>query len=143
MGRSIPPEPSEAEEMLGGFYDTAYAYRFGEPKHDVSCATLRDKEGNFISQQFLFPLQGLRSFESADVEHTLQPSVDGSYQLTLHSNIFLYAVQIICDGFLPDDNYFHLVPNETRVITLFPRESINVNPYIQITSANIQDIQLR
>lgn len=133
----------QAEEMLGGFYDTAYAYRFGEPKHEVSCATLRDKEGNFISQQFHFPLQGLHSFESADVEHTLQPSVDGSYQLTLHSNIFLYAVQIICDGFLPDDNYFHLIPNETRVITLFPRVSINVKPHIQITSANIQDIQLR
>ncbi len=47
----------QAEELLGGFYDTAYAYRFGPPKHDLSCATLKDNQGKIISQQFHFPLR--------------------------------------------------------------------------------------
>lgn len=132
-----------AEEMLGGFYDTAYAYRFGAPKHEVACVTLRDEEGNVVSQQFHFPLRQLPVMVTPKVEGRLSEIGNGLYQLTLHSDRFLYAVEIQCEDHLPSDNYFHLMPNESRVISLL---SISVTasgaPNIHIRSINTQGIDL-
>lgn len=131
-----------AEEMLGGFYDTAYAYRFGAPKHEVACATLKDAEGRIVSQQFHFPLRGLPVMVSPKVESQLTKPENGLYQLTLRSDHFLHSVEIICEGYLPGDNYFHLMPNESRVITLSPTSPDSGAPQIHIHSINTRGIEL-
>ncbi|MBL8097675.1 MAG: hypothetical protein JNK81_00735 [Anaerolineales bacterium] len=121
-----------AEEMLGGFYDTSYAYKFGPPKHEVACAILKDESGKVISQQFHFP-----------VTHHL-PKVEANVvaeffenKLSISSDKFLYAIQILCDGCLPEDNYFHLMPNEKKEIKF---NTNNAKPKIQITAVNLQNV---
>ena len=42
-------------DLWGAFYDTAYAYRFGPPSHDVTVATLARGDGTVIAQAFHFP----------------------------------------------------------------------------------------
>ncbi len=100
-----------AEEMLGGFYDTSYAYKFGAPKHEVACATLKDKNGNIISQQFHFPITHHLPMIDADISIEFSEN-----KLSVSSDKFLYAVQIMVQDFLPEDNYFHLMPNEKKEI---------------------------
>jgi beta-mannosidase len=121
-----------SEEMLGGFYDTSYAYKFGPPKHEVACATLKDESGKIISQQFHFP-----------VTHHL-PSVEANViaefsenKLSISSDKFLYAVQIICEESLPEDNYFHLIPNEKKEIKFNTK---NAKAQIKISAINLKTI---
>src|SRR5205823_6643536 len=40
----------ESDALLDGFYDIAYAYRFGPPKHDVAIATLYDGEHRVLGE---------------------------------------------------------------------------------------------
>lgn len=131
-----------AEDMLGGFYDTAYAYRFGAPKHEVSCATLRDAAGRIISQQFHFPLQKFAWTESAKVESEMTALETGHYQLVLRSDMFLYGTEILCDGYRPSDNHFYLMPSDEKIITLSPLSSDDSKPHIQLRSLNVKRINL-
>jgi beta-mannosidase len=121
-----------AEEMLGGFYDTSYAYKFGPPKHEVACAVLKDGNGNIVSQQFHFPVTHHLPMIEANV--VAEFSED---KLSISSDKFLYAVQIICDGCLPEDNYFHLMPNEKKEIKF---NINNTKPQIQINAVNLQNV---
>lgn len=126
----------QAEEMLGGFYDSAYAYRFGAPKHEVSCATLRNNDGNIISQQFHFPLKEFSRFDFANVESVLTLLENGSYQLGLRSDVFLYGAEILCEGYRPSDNHFHLMPNEEKTIMLSSMSIHTNKPQVVIRSVN-------
>lgn len=132
----------QAEEMLGGFYDTAYAYRFGPPKHDLSCTTLKDDQGKVISQQFHFPLRQVPQIVPANVESGLTALGNGAYQVDIRSDHFLYAVNIYAEGYLPSDNYFHLMPNESKSITLLSIHSHTDKPDIQIRALNAKGINL-
>ena len=38
-------------------------------------------------------------------------------RVTLSCDRFLHAVQLGAKGFVPDDNYFHLAPQRTKVVT--------------------------
>lgn len=116
-----------AEELLGGFYDTSYAYKFGAPKHEVACVTLKDESGRVISQQFHFPVTHQMPMVEANVVTEFSEN-----KLLISSDKFLYAVQINCEGFLPEDNYFHLMPNEKKEI------KFNTKPQIQINAVNLQ-----
>jgi beta-mannosidase len=118
-----------AEEMLGGFYDTSYAYKFGAPKHEVACAILRDESGKIISQQFHFPVAHHLPVVEANIVAEFSEN-----KLSISSDTFLYAVQIFCEGYLPDDNYFHLMPNEKKEIKF---KSKNTKPQIQINAVNL------
>lgn len=121
-----------AEEMLSGFYDTSYAYRFGPPKHEVACATLKDKNGKIISQQFHFPVTHHLPVVEANLVAEFSENT-----LSISSDKFLYAVQIICEGFLPEDNYFHLMPNEKKEIKF---NAHHIKLQIQINAVNLQNV---
>ena len=142
-GREITLSANEssslsAEELLGGFYDTSYAYRFGPPKHEVTCATLRSDNGEIVSQQFHFPLKKEVAHVTASVETDVIRLADGGCQLSIRSDHFLYAIQIECEGFLPEDNYFHLMPDERRIIKLHPVKKTGQELKIHIRSVNLQ-----
>lgn len=121
-----------AEEMLGGFYDTSYAYKFGAPKHEVACVTLKNESGKIVSQQFYFPVTHHLPMIEANVVAEFSEN-----KLSISSDKFLYAVQIVCDDFLPEDNYFHLIPNEKKEIKF---NTNNAKPKIQITAVNLQHV---
>ena len=138
---SIAPHSSitiHAEELLGGFYDTAYAYRFGPPKHDVACGSLKNSAGEIICQQFHFPLKKTFPHIQAEIEAAAWWKDDG-YQLSILSDRFLHAVQIKCEGFLPDDNYFHLMPGEPKLVKLKPASHASEIPQIFMRAANTRE----
>jgi beta-mannosidase len=98
-----------AEEVLGAFHDTAYAYRFGPPAHDVLIATLFAQDGSVLAEAFHFP----RPIEPRPVAANLR--AEGTLgEVTLESDTFLYAVHFDVRGFEPEDNYFHLVPGRPK-----------------------------
>jgi beta-mannosidase len=121
-----------SEEMLGGFYDTSYAYKFGPPKHEVACATLKDENGKIISQQFHFPVTHHLPIIEANVVVEFAEN-----KLSISSDNFLYAVEIICEGFLPEDNYFHLMPHEKKEIKFNTK---NAKAQIKISAINLKTI---
>ncbi|HYC60987.1 MAG TPA: glycoside hydrolase family 2 protein [Thermoanaerobaculia bacterium] len=110
----------EADAILGAFHDTAYAYRFGPPPHDVAIATLtlerRALGPSVIAEAFHFiqPPQRTTANVIADAKQT----ADGTWDLTLQSDRFLYAVHIDVDGAVAGNDYFHLVPNRPKTVAL-------------------------
>jgi beta-galactosidase/beta-glucuronidase len=98
-----------AEEVLGAFHDTAYAYRFGPPAHDVLIATFFREDGSVLAEAFHFP----RPIEPRPVAANLRAE-RGLGEVTLESDTFLYAVHFDVRGFEPEDNYFHLVPGRPK-----------------------------
>jgi beta-mannosidase len=106
-----------ADAMFGTFYDTAYAYRFGPPTHDVAIAALRDADGEVIAEAFHVPVRGVPERASASVTAEARV-VDDGWQLTVRSERFLYAAHIDVQGFVADDDYFHLAPGREKTVRL-------------------------
>jgi beta-mannosidase len=112
--------PFEAEAILGAFYDSAYAYRFGPPSHEVAVATLI-AEGNVIAEAFHFPLRQPPRMVAANVTTEVEGNV-----VHIESDRFLYGVHFDAAGFMPDDNWFHLVPGRRKTVKVgssVPRSS--------------------
>jgi beta-mannosidase len=102
-----------AEEVLGTFYDTAYAYRFGPAKHEVFIATL-SVDGDVIGEAFHFPLRT----EPARITGATIVAEARDEVVTVRSDRFLYAVHIDVPGFVAHDDYFHLAPRRTKTVSL-------------------------
>jgi beta-mannosidase len=128
-----------ADELLGDFYDVSYAYRFGPAHHELSCATLRDRDGQIVSQQFHFPQGHTLPMARAQVEARATQMPEGGYQLSVQSDRFLYGVHLDCDGYRPGDNEFHLMPGQLRSITLFPTSDSSGKLRAYLSAANLRD----
>ena len=107
-----------ASTLWGGFFDTTYAFRFGEPSHDVTIARLTDPDGGaLIAEAFHFPLgRGHERHDlglAANVRRT-----DAGWQLVISSRRFAQSVRIRCDDSMPDENWFHLPPGVSRIVSL-------------------------
>lgn len=104
--------------FLDGFYDTAYAYRFGPPQHDIAIVTLLNEQGNVISEAFHFSENRQPNLVS-DAKVVINMTVldDDQYQLSILSDVFLFAVHFDIKNYLPDDSYFHLAPGRLKVVT--------------------------
>jgi len=106
------------DELLARFRDTNYAYRFGPPQHDVVVAIWRDANRHVISEAFHF-VRRLSAGRAASqsVQAVATKLGDSTYQVTLSTDRFLDTVRLAAAGYLLDDNYFHLVPERTKVVT--------------------------
>ena len=109
----------QADALLGYFSDSTNAYRFGPPKYDVVAARLlRADTGEVLAEDFQFPAgMDLRAQRDLKLEARSERNADGRIEVILRSDTFLQSVSIACDGHVPSDNYFHLVPNQERRIT--------------------------
>jgi beta-mannosidase len=107
----------EADALLGTFYDTANAYRFGPPKHDVAIATLTEA-GEILGEAFHFPHPQVRSGSRATVTAEAHAVDENTWQVTVQSDRFLYAVHLETAAFIADDDYFHLPPGRSKTVTL-------------------------
>jgi len=99
---------------------------------------LKNSAGEIICQQFHFPLKKTFPHIQAEIEAAAWWKDDG-YQLSILSDRFLHAVQIKCEGFLPDDNYFHLMPGEPRLVKLKPASHASEIPQIFMRAANTRE----
>jgi beta-mannosidase len=113
-----------ADALLGHFTDATHAHRFGPARQDVVAARLRDAaSGAVLAEDFHFPVghdlprvQGAAIEASASWEHA-------SPVVTISSDRFLQAVAVECAGFVPSDNYFHVVPGQPKHIAFPPDAS--------------------
>ena len=122
--RPITLAPREVVELpaascFDGFVDLSYAYRFGPPPQDLVVATLRAAAtGELLAQTFHFPL-GLPSARELDLGLVAEAKEDEqSAHLSLRTRRFAQSIAIDCEGFIADDDYFHLPPGGERTIRL-------------------------
>jgi beta-mannosidase len=109
----------DAEDVLGGFRDITYAYRFSPPAHDAVVASLYAEDGGVWSQTVYFPLGQGRPRE-ADVGLTAAARPDGPGRWVLEVGAARLAqwVTVRAEGFVPDDSWFHLPPGASRTVVL-------------------------
>lgn len=124
VGIDIPPRGQQcwnADELLEAFYDVTYAYRFGPAHHDLAAAVLYDEQRTVVSEAwyFLRPREPQRHAANR-VAATVERVGDGDYLVTLHATAFLHGVRLAADGYLPDDNYFHLRPACPKTVRFRP-----------------------
>ena len=117
---ALPPHSSQTlriADLLEGFFDITYAYRFGPPAHDVSIATLRDEAGKILSQSFHSPLGQVLPQCDPGFEATLSQDEEG-WLLTLSCRRFAQFVHIVDANFRAEVDWFHLPPDCSRAIRL-------------------------
>jgi beta-mannosidase len=111
----------QVDALLDGFHDVSYAYQFGPPAHDVVVATLSRGPAEVVSEAFwIRDHAAVAAREAGAVIAEARPLGQGHYALTISSERFLYAAHVDVDGYLPDDNYFSLMPGATKVVRLTP-----------------------
>ncbi|MXN66614.1 glycoside hydrolase family 2 protein [Stappia sp. GBMRC 2046] len=114
-----------ATQIIGAFFDTTYAFRFGPPAHDVTVARMSDREtGEELAHAFQFPLGRGKALHANDIAVTLETPSEGEAMLVLSCDCFAQSVHIRDDGFRPSDNWFHLAPGREKRIRLTRRHGI-------------------
>jgi beta-mannosidase len=121
---SLPAHRSitrSAGDFFPGFVDSAYAYRFGPPAHDVAVASLRDSSGGTLAETHHL-VGGLARPREPDLGLTGRATArgDGTFALAVQTARFAQSVHVEVEGFLADDDYFHLAPGAIRTTTLRP-----------------------
>lgn len=109
----------DVDAILGRFYDSGYAYRFGVAQFDILVCRLLDVENKVCSESFLFP-------ESFMLPIVTSPKIDTSIkiideltiELSIKSEHFLQYVNIDIKNYISLDNYFHLSPSYEKTILL-------------------------
>ncbi|MEW5755214.1 MAG: glycoside hydrolase family 2 protein [Pseudomonadota bacterium] len=106
-----------SDELLQGFYDANYAYRFGPPKHEVVVATWLGADDVVLGEACFFPQPRVPTpLAGQPLRVEVTRSAD-DYYLRLSSQAFLQGVRFDINGYLPDDNYFHLTPGRDKTVT--------------------------
>ncbi|MEZ2129965.1 MULTISPECIES: glycoside hydrolase family 2 protein [unclassified Sinorhizobium] len=122
---SLPPRAKESfacTDLFGAFFDTAYAFRFGPPSHDVTVARLRSLQTHsVIADSFHFPLGRSEAFHDAALEAVLSNEGRGWF-LDLETDRLAQSVHIDVEGYRPEDDWFHLAPGAIKRIALIPRQ---------------------
>lgn len=108
-----------ATELLEGFFDYNYAYRFGPAEHEVVVARLRTTDG-VLAEAFHFPLGRSAALRAHQLGAELMHDADG-WLLEVSTDGFAQSVQVQVEGFEADDDWFHLSPDEPRRIRLRPQ----------------------
>jgi beta-mannosidase len=107
-------------ELWGAFFDTAYAYRFGPPSHDVTVATLATAAGELLAQAVHFPL-GRAALPAPEAVAVALEQDGETWQLRLRAFSFAQSVRIEDADFRSDDDWFHLAPGREKIVRLTAR----------------------
>lgn len=140
---AVPPRATVAiqlDALLGYFSDAGYVYRFGPPRHEVVLVRLVDAVSErVISEDFHFPLgHKLATQPTSAVTCTAARLGDGAISLAISSEVFLQAVSVLTENFLPDDNHFHLAPGHRRELQLGLKEPGNGPLEIRVSALNLR-----
>jgi len=110
-----------ADEEFGVFYDVTHAYRFGPAHHDIVAATLFDERHEPLGDAFHFVRRKEPIARSGvAVRWNVSPAEGDRFLVEVTSPSFLHTVRFSAEGYLPDDNYFHLLPGRTRKLLFTP-----------------------
>ncbi len=108
-----------ATDLLGAFFDTTYAYRFGPAGHDVSLARLTAEDGTLLTEATHW-LPGRRSERHALGLQALLERDDDGWFLTLSAARMAAHVTIADDRYRALDSGFDLPPGSARTVRLVP-----------------------
>jgi len=105
------------DDVVGGFHDSAYAFRFGPPGHDAVIVTLRDHSGAVLSEavQFTATRSTARTDDVSVSAHARQLSAE-VVEIVVKASRFADSVAIDCGDYIADDNYFHIAPGTERTV---------------------------
>lgn len=110
----------EADALLEIFYDVAYAFRFGPPKHQQVCVELRDTDGNVVSEHVALVQKETPQRQTIQVDIQSEQLDDGRVIMNLCAAGFVQYARFDIKGYLPSNNYFHLIPGSPKQITFTP-----------------------
>ncbi|HTP40594.1 MAG TPA: hypothetical protein VMI92_13595 [Steroidobacteraceae bacterium] len=99
-------------ELLEGFTDLSYAYRFGPPPCELVHASFRGAEA------FHHPVGRSAEPDAALALEARAQWRDGVAELVLGTRRFAQSVAIEIAGYTPEDNYFSLAPGASRTLGL-------------------------
>ena len=132
----------DVEGMLGRFVDASWAYRFGEPQHDLIVASLEstDDSPEPLSQAVRFPAGRPAGTQgAAELGLEAAASRDGDdVLLTVRSRRLAYGVRVRATGFAPDDDAFSVEPGGHRVVRLRAREAGAERTPLTLTALNLE-----
>jgi beta-mannosidase len=103
--------------LIGGFFDTTYAYRFGPPSHQAVLARLWNNEGALVSSAWLFPLGRAAALYQPTL--TCEIIEEDGLALRLSTDVLAQSVRIEDERATPAENWVHLAPGAPRVIRFF------------------------
>ncbi|MDO9181219.1 MAG: hypothetical protein Q7U04_02365 [Bacteriovorax sp.] len=130
------------DELLGHFSDHNNVYRFGPAKYDVIRASLKCAQtSELISEAFYFPTGLNLAFAEAE---GVQVEIDFVSQneiiVTVSTTIFLQNAYLSCHGYLAEDNYFHMAPNQIRKIKLTNIDSAIISSLkVELSAINLRE----
>jgi beta-mannosidase len=125
------------DSLLETFADSAHAYRFGPPGHDVAVASLIDAGGSVVAEA-TYLIDFASPPPCVGLEGALARTADGTLVATVRTKRFAHAVTIAVPNHLPEDNYFDLVPGSERTIKLLPTAEIKRPPVGEVTALNLK-----
>jgi beta-mannosidase len=111
---------TSVEALFGRFVDSAWAFRFGPPPHDVIAISL-ERDGEPASQDFCFPAGRPIEPESPSrigLEAAVTESSAEGIELNLKTRRLAYGVRIHAPGLSAADDAFSIAPGGERRIRL-------------------------
>lgn len=114
-------EKINSGSLIGAFFDTAYAYRFGPRGHDTTYVRLIDADtGAVLSEAFHLPDMSVSERRDVGLSVTLDKGDDG-WALHVTATSFARWVHVVDPDYRAEVDWFHLAPDSTRRIPLIPR----------------------
>lgn len=131
---------SKAESLtlwFDGFMDFGFCYRFGPAIADCIYLKMQTTEGISLAETYAFPA-GLANFPNYDLGLQVDAkfSENGDVQLDISCRKLAVALYFDVDGFIPDDAYFHLVPEQTKSICFRSVDGRKKGFYAQVNAIN-------
>ena len=110
-----------ATDLLGGFRDLTWAYRFGPPAYDVVHAKL-SAAGTGLERDVCYLPLGRGRPRQSDLGLTARarPAGEGAWSMTVASRQFAQWVVVDVPGYTASDSWFHLAPGTQREVRLVP-----------------------
>lgn len=135
---TLAPRSTQAvsvDSVLGRFADSAYAYRFGPPAHDLVVAELRS-QGEVLARAFHLP-QGRALRCELDLGLSAEFEVRAGHAgVRVGTKRFAQAVHLDVPGYVAKDNWFHLEPAGQRWIELTPLAGVQAQARGEVGALN-------
>lgn len=125
--------------FLNRFVDSSYAYRFG-PRAFTSCiVTIKNNLDETLLQNiYANPTETHQLNHDLGLSGIVSIRDDGQYQLALSCKAPAFYVVIDTPAFMPDDNYFHLIPGFDKVVLLKSKDKQSL-PHGRIRALNTKN----
>ncbi|MDR5760752.1 glycosyl hydrolase 2 galactose-binding domain-containing protein [Caballeronia sp. LZ035] len=112
-----------SNRLIGAFFDSAYAYRFGPRAHDVTHVILRDADtGETLSEAFHFPDPSIGERRDIGLKASVEKDGDG-WSLVIETAQLARWVHVDDPDYRARTDWFHLAPGQPRRIPLVARHA--------------------